>query len=153
MAELSDEVRAGRMVGKTPPLPVLLEYLQNGFSRAEIARMFFCTPQAIGNKLRAHGIDIQALRAFKSGKAELLSHVQMRLLESVTDKKIENTGLRDVFTALNIAGNMERLERGQSTSNVSLTALSGKLADLEAAEARLRKQLGSDTDEEPEPPE
>ena len=131
-----------RQRGRLPSIGELIAYMQNGLSAAEVARMYGVNNQAIYLKLKRHGIDIKGLKCWKERKADVLSHLQMQIAEAIDNKKIQNTSLRDLATSFNIMHNAERLERGQSTQNVGLSAMLQSLQELEAAEAKLKAQIG-----------
>ena len=127
--------------GKVPALPVLLSHLQAGLTAADIARIYGCASVSVYQAVRKYGIDITALRTFKSKRADTLAHLQMLVTQAMPGK-VEQTSLRDLATTFNILHNAERLEKGQSTANLSLGDVSTQISDLDATIARLEGQLG-----------
>lgn len=127
--------------GKTPALPVLLSHLQAGLTAADIARIYGCASVSVYQAIRKHGIDITALRTFKARRTDTLAHLQMLVTQAMPGK-VEQTSLRDLATTFNILHNAERLEKGQSTANLSLGDVSVQLGELDATIARLEAQLG-----------
>lgn len=126
--------------GNMPPLPVMLSQLQAGLTVSDIARIHGVSSSGVYAAIRKYGIDISALRTFKDRKADTLAHIQM-LVTSAMPGKVENTSLRDLATTFNILHNAERLERGQSTNNLSVTALLEQAGELDTTIARLEEQL------------
>ena len=55
--------------------------------------------------------------------------------------KVKDTSLRDLATTFNILHGAERLERGQSTANLSVSALMEQAGSLDQTIARLEAQL------------
>lgn len=128
--------------GRIPAMPVLLANLQAGLTVNEIAKLHGVSASGVYQAIRKHGIDVRALQVYKERRADLLAHTAMRIHENMSEDKIKSASLRDLATSLNIVHNAERLERGQSTSNVNMAALMGNLKELEEAEKRLEKELG-----------
>jgi hypothetical protein len=126
--------------GNVPPLSQLLAHLQAGLTPADVARMSGCSSSAIYAAMSRHGIDITALRTFKERKADVITHVQRLVVEAMPGK-VEDTSLRDLATTFNILHNAERLERGQSTANLSVSALMEQIGGADEAIARLEEQL------------
>jgi len=150
------DVVAGKVPGKhgnMPPLPVMLSHLQAGLTASDIARIYGVSSSGVYGAIRKYGIDISALRTFKDRKADTLAHIQM-LVTSAMPGKVESTSLRDLATTFNILHNAERLERGQSTNNLSVTALLEQAGELDVTIARLEAQLrGTPPPDDPAEPE
>ena len=147
---------AGKM-GKNasvPGLSVLLSHLQAGLTAHDIARIYGCASVSVYQAIQRHGIDITALRTFKARRADTLAHLQMLVTQAMPGK-VEQTSLRDLATTFNILHNAERLEKGQSTANLSLGDVSTQISELDATIARLEAQLGGEKPEDAEvvPPE
>ena len=119
-----------------PGITLLLSHLQAGWSPADIARHYGCASASVYAAVKRNGIDIRAFRAWKERKPDILSFVQSKAIEAAV-KKIPKTGFRDLVTGFGVLQNAERLERGQSTANLSLATLTASLAELETIEADL----------------
>ena len=135
------EPKKKRTYASVPELPLLLSHMQAGMTPQDIARVYGCSSTSVYSALRRNGISAPALRAFKTRKADTLAHLQM-LVTNAMPGKVENTSLRDLATTFNILHNAERLEKGQSTANLSLGDVSTQISDLDATIARLEAQLG-----------
>lgn len=133
---------APRVYGKCPPIPTLIRHLQAGLNPYEIGRMYSVTEGAVRHKLSRGGVDIKALTDYKKNKADVLSHIQMQIIEALDSGKISKASLRDLAMSWNIFNNAERLERGESTTNVQLSALTSSLKELEELEKKLREEAG-----------
>lgn len=132
---------AGTKYGKVPPIPTLLANLQAGLTVADISRMYGINSGTVYRAIKKHNIDVKMFRTWKEKKADALSLMQSKVFEAAMDK-IPETSFRDLMTGFNIANNAERLERGQATANVGVSALLENLAGLEEQEKKLREQLG-----------
>lgn len=132
--------KTDRKNGKCPGLTLLLSHLQAGLLPADIAKMYGVTIEAVKYNVKKHGIDLKAFRSWKETKADALSFVQNKVVESALEK-IPDTGFRDLITGFGVLNNAERLERGQTTSNLNLSSMAQSLAELEKQEADLKALL------------
>jgi len=78
------------------------------------------------------------LDTWKAVKADYFAMEQLRYLDNITDKKLENTGARDLAAMAKIAWEKERVERGESTDNVAVIVqhIKGLKAKLKEDDAR-----------------
>lgn len=106
-----------------------------GLSTVEIAKLQALSPSTVWRFLERTKPQQEALERFKGGRADAFANlqarslnVQGRILESLDDDRVvealtphQKTGLIAVLNAqMGTAYDKERLERGQSTSNVSM---------------------------------
>ena len=97
----------------------------------EIGKMVGCSHVNVINTLKRYGIDQQATENFKTSRADIFAGLQERILKSITDEAIKKTPAIQLVTAASILYDKERLERGESTSNVSV--LVGAIKQLQRA--------------------
>jgi hypothetical protein len=97
----------------------------------EIAKMVDCDHSNVVRTLQRYGIDQQATEDFKARRADVFAGLQERILKSITDEAIQKTPAIQLVTAASILYDKERLERGESTSNVSV--LVGAIKELQQA--------------------
>ena len=118
----------------------------NRLSYGDIAKSMGVTKQAVHKaitKFMAHIDEPEAVESFKSARADLLTAAQLTVLRSVVDPtKLEKASTNNAAYALRQLFDMERLERGESTSNIAYHNIDGKISDLDNKEAELRRQLG-----------
>lgn len=69
--------------------------------------------------LSKYGIKKNELDEFKDNRADIYAGTIARIVNSIDDETIKNASLRDRATAAGILQDKERLERGQSTTNVA----------------------------------
>lgn len=80
--------------------------------------------------LQRYGIDREQVDKYKNCRADILAGLQERLLSSITDADVQKTPAIQRITGAAILYDKERLERGQSTDNVSV--LVAGIRDLQA---------------------
>jgi len=112
--------------------------INNGLSYAQIGAIQGKSKQAIHQRLR-HILPDEATEAYKAKRADILSRVQLRVLESIDDESINKAPLAARATTYGILYDKERLERGQSTSNMmsvhaDLEALRGARREIQEAD-------------------
>ena len=102
-------------------LPKALELRQKGLTEQEIADLFHCTKQAVSKALKPYADLFNGeIEVFKKNRADLFASTQRELLESFDPSDIKKMNVKDRVIALGIMYDKERLERGQSTSNLSI---------------------------------
>lgn len=120
--------------GRAPKIPIalLIAEFKSGKTAVQIANQYGVTPETVWGMCRKHGFSVKSLQAYKAQKADLLAFRQSQLLEAMSPEKIMGASLRDQATTFNILHNAERLERGQSTNNLSWAGLTDELGDVDA---------------------
>ena len=92
-----------------------------GLSYQEIADYFGVRKQSVHEALQPYAIQTAgSLEAFKQHRADILAGRQMECLQLLTADDIKKASPRDKAIIFGTLYDKERLERGQSTSNVSL---------------------------------
>lgn len=102
----------------------------------QIATLEDVSRSTVTKILLGYGIDKQEVEDFKQHRADIFGGLQKRILKSITDDDIKKAPVGSRILAVAQLYDKERLERGQSTENVSL--LVGAIQDLQA-----RKRSGS----------
>ena len=97
--------------------------INHNLSYAEIARMQDVSPQAIHQKIKDL-IPQEELKDFKEHRADILSGMQLKIISSIDNETLNKAPLASRATAFGIFYDKERLERGLSTSNVSMATMS-----------------------------
>ncbi len=88
----------------------------------------------------AEGLD---LTIFKQNRADLLAGKQAQILKTLSEAEIRKASPYQRVGMFGILYDKERLERGQSTQNVSYAAMSRELEDLDREILELEAGLGS----------
>lgn len=98
-----------------------IELRCKGLSYQEIADYFGVAKPSVWEALRPYVHDIEInLDTFKEKRADLMAHAQARTLALLTNEDIQKASARDKVIIFGTLYDKERLERGQSTSNISV---------------------------------
>lgn len=138
--------RADQMI----PLDKLIVLREKGLSYVQIGKILGCTAANVKIRLNALGMTLESdvVEKFKEKRADILASHQFQVLENLGPEKLKKAGVRELSVMFGILYDKERLERGQSTANISTYAHilreEGESADkLSAIEAEIasRKAL------------
>ena len=140
----------GSSAHKGIPLIRVLELRKKGLSTTDIAKILDCSPETIAYHLKPFLTGIDYLPAIREHRADLFTVVGHGLVESIGEDVIKDASLLQRVTAMGILYDKERLERGQSTSNVSVADYTAKLVDLRTERERLEAALGGPITDESE---
>jgi predicted DNA-binding protein YlxM (UPF0122 family) len=97
----------------------ILSYRQKGLSLAEIARLDGTTKQAISQRIKRSGVDLEGVETFKKDKALLLHAKQRLLLDSLDKKKADKMTGRDLMVSFGIAFDKTQILEGKPTATVA----------------------------------
>ena len=86
----------------------------------EIAESVHTCKAHVTQTLQRYGVDINTVESYKKHRAELLAGVQAKYLSLVNDEAIKGMIERRGMVDFGIMYDKERLERGQSSVNMSL---------------------------------
>jgi hypothetical protein len=98
----------------------------SGMSQAQMARKYNLCKASVKERLGPvikvlNGIRPEDIEIFRSRKADLIDAVQLKVLTEMSkEHKIERAGLKDLSSAFKELHTGVRLERGESTQNVSM---------------------------------
>ncbi len=67
---------------------------------------------------------------FQANKADILNKVQMMIVEQVDQKRLKGASLNNLAYAFQNFHNSERLDRGESTSNVDIRSITARADTL-----------------------
>mgnify|MGYP001583849458 CR=1 FL=1 len=108
----------------------------------EIGDKYGATKQAVHDALKPFNDlikDPEAIQAYQENKANLLTSIEMELAKSMIDGgKLKDASLNNVAYAFNNVFNANRLERNQSSLNISVRTV---VSDLEARKKELLESL------------
>jgi len=97
--------------------------IEKDLSYGQIAAIQGVTRQAIHKRIK-HLEPTEETQTYKSHRADILAHSQLRLLQELTPAKLKKMPGRDLIVGAGILYDKERLERGQSTANIAYDAQS-----------------------------
>ncbi len=124
------------------PISKIIELRKRGNTYKEIGNILGCTRQNIELRLRPFKAEIEALPSFKEQKADVLAVFQQKILNSLTPRDIKSMPVGSRLTGFGILYDKERLERGQSTENISYADMSAEVEGYKAELAALEAELG-----------
>lgn len=122
--------------------------LNNQLSYAQIGELLGASKQMIHQALQPFlGLldNPEAIQGYRDNKAVLLDSVQLQMITDMIDKeKRQKATLGNAAYAAKQLDDMIRLERGQSTNNISHLDLNSKLEEI----ARKRETIEAETIED-----
>jgi transposase len=90
-----------------------------GLSLAQIGKMAGISKQAVSQRLKASGLDPEAIGQFKRDKSLILHAKQKILLEHITPERVKTMTVRDATVSLGIIYDKTRLQDDKSTTNLA----------------------------------
>lgn len=128
-------------IHKNIKIETLIEYKSKGLSYGEIATLTGCSRQNIQQRLAAAEYNKEDLENFKKHRGDVFAHFQSLLINSLTPEVIKGMNPYQRIIGLSVLFDKERLQRGQSTENISIAEIQGSIDDLQAQAAKLRESL------------
>ena len=94
---------------------------ENGLTYDEIGQMFGVTGSTIHQTFARAGLtDLEGLQDFKSQRADVFAVHQRRVLDCLSEEKLQAASVRELAILFGTLYDKERLERGKSTQNTSV---------------------------------
>lgn len=103
--------------------------VNNKLSYREIAALQGNHPTSVHKALQRFLPDDKS-RDFQTNKADILNKVQMMIVEQVDSKRLKGASLNNLAYAFQNFHNSERLDRGESTSNVDIRSITARADTL-----------------------
>lgn len=122
------------------PIATLFEYRKKGLNYEEIGKICGVTKQAIHSRFQTHGLANYSLRHYVENRADIFAWMQSRLLFSLSDADIKRMAPDRRVWAAAVLYDKERLERGMSTENLSISSIAVHLQST-LAEHQERSKL------------
>lgn len=88
--------------------------LNNQLTYAEIGKIQGVCPQAVHKAISK--LIPQETQDYQHNRANILSGLQLRLIQSITENKLKTLGVRDAIISFGVLYDKEMLERGNSPS-------------------------------------
>jgi len=111
--------------------------LNHGLSYPQIAALQGVTAPAIYKRIK-HLLPDESTKIYQNNRADVLSHLQLKLLSEVKDSKLKKINIRDAIVSAGILYDKERLERGLATANTAVIH-----ADIAALRAQDKDKSGT----------
>ena len=146
--DLTTSPRAKSSRPKMIPIERMLQLKDKNLTDEEIATILGCNRSNVSRRLAEHAPRLQRIDNYKKYRADVLTDLQIKVLDNVTDAKLKESSATQLITGMAILYDKERLERGQSTSNMSVAGLveshSVNLEALSGQIAKLSQELDSE---------
>lgn len=119
------------------PISKLIEYRNKDLSYQDIADLVGCSKPNVYARLKQYDGEIKSLKSYKENRADVLAVVGSKMLNSLTSNDIEKASAYQRVGMFALLYDKERLERGQSTSNIAYANMTesdidAKIKELEA---------------------
>ena len=119
------------------PIERLLKLHADKLSYRAIAQEVGGDVANVYRRIKHHEASQEGTELYKLHRGDIFAALQERLISSLSDDEIQKMAPRDRILGVGILYDKERLERGQSTSNVDIHANIRKIADIDAEISRL----------------
>lgn len=115
------DVQPSPRAPKNTPIKKILNHisLNPDATQKEIAEACNVSHQAVSQMLIRYGINDKCLESFKKSRADIFAGIQETVASTLSEGDIKKASVRDRTILLGTLYDKERLERGQSTSNVA----------------------------------
>ncbi len=130
------------------PIEDILELKNKDLNNKQIAELLGCDRSNVSKRLKEYAPTLRKIGGYKKHRADIYAHMQSELLSAVTPDKIKDSSATQLITGMAILYDKERLERGQSTQNMSVAGLiethSASLDAITGQIAKLTQELDSE---------
>ena len=109
-----------KYIPKDIPIESIVEYRSRGMSYNEIATLTGCTKSNVIQRLQTVNAQIDALPNYKKHRADVIALTGRRILSHLTQDKLKAASAYQLTGMYGILYDKERLEREQSTANISI---------------------------------
>jgi predicted transcriptional regulator len=127
------------------PIERLLQLKGKNLTDQEVATILGCNRSNVSRRLKQHAPRLQRIDNYKKYRADILVDLQIKALDNVTDAKLKDSSATQLITGMAILYDKERIERGLSTSNLSIAGViethQGNLEGISDTIARLTQEL------------
>lgn len=87
-------------------------------------------------RLQRAGVEIELTKKYVNHRVEILANFQRKILNAITDAKIEKAPLDRLVWSASVLYDKERLELGKSTHNIAY-------ADIIRAKVKLQEEINA----------
>jgi predicted transcriptional regulator len=121
-------------------IETMLELRDKNLNHGQIATLLGCDRSNVSRRLAKYKPTLEKIDRYKKNRADIYAHMQTELLAGVTSDKIKDSSATQLITGAAILYDKERLERGQSTANMSVASLiDTHSANLDAISGQIAK--------------
>ena len=141
-AEPNNLPQPSKLGPKGIPIESIIEYRRKGLTTREIAAILNCSHTNIVERLQTVSDEIDTLPDYKKHRADILAIRGRRVLNNITNEKLEKATAYQLTGMFGIINQHERLERGESTSNVGFADYTKKISDIDKEIEALEAEVG-----------
>ena len=119
------------------PIELLINYADKGLSYEQIGKQVGCTSGNISNRFKTFGYSSERAKAFNSAKPSILSIIQSKILNSISDEDIQKAPLQTRVWCYGVLHDKQAdLERKQMAAVVDDQGIDDLSAQLSRIAAR-----------------
>lgn len=111
------------------PIETILELRNKNLTLEQIGKIVGCTKQTVSQRLKDYEPTFQKIEHLKKHRADILTLKQGEILNALTEDEIKKASPQVKGMLFGILYDKERLERGQSTENISVFSRVVEAAD------------------------
>lgn len=128
---------------RTEPIPVetMLELRDKNLTYDQIGKILGISKQAVQQRLKQYSPIYQRIEQFKKHRGDILTWKQAEILNALTPAEIQKAPPAVKSMMFGIFYDKERLERNQSTENISIKSITQSLGKDVEEIARKRAEL------------
>ena len=136
--EKRNKPKGTALKGPSNPIPIerLIELRQKGNSYADVGAIVGCSAANVCERLQ--NADLDGLELYSRHKAQVFEDKQRKILNAITDEKMDNMSAAQAVVAAAIMEDKIRLIRGQATEIIDIRQIS---IDLESITKRMQETL------------
>lgn len=125
------------------PIAKIIEYRNKKLSYDEIAKLLGCTAANICTRLKPFRPSLENIESIKHNRADTLAVVSDTILNSLSHEDIQKSSAYQRVGMYGVLYDKERLERGQSSSNIAYMDMSRDQRDLDREIQALEAEIGT----------
>lgn len=129
-------------VDQVIPISRIIELRNKKLTCEEIGAILGCSKQNIAQRLQPLVEELDGLTSFKDNRADVLAAYQAKLLNSLSTTEVQKASPYQKVGMFGLLYDKERLERGQSTSNVAYADYSRSIQDQDREIMALEQEVG-----------
>ena len=126
----------------------MLQLRNKELTDGEIAALLGCDRSNVTKRLAKYAPKLERIDSHKKYRADILTDLQIKVLDNFTPDKIKECTVPQSAVVYGILYDKERIERGQSTTNLSIAGVIethiGKLEGISTEISRLSQELDTE---------
>ena len=103
-------------ISRNIPIETIIELKTKGLLDKDVAKLLDCSQQNVSGRLKEWRKEVQGLETFKKNKADVLSVIQSKILNKLSEAEIKKATAYQKVGMFSLLYDKERLERGQTVA-------------------------------------